>query len=116
SGVADHMADNDLQALARVRAIIAQLNWRKPAPAMAVRAPEAPLLPAHELYGVIPADTRKPYDVREVIARLVDGSRFDEFKPRYGATLVTGFAHLNGYPIGIIANNGILFSESALKG
>jgi 3-methylcrotonyl-CoA carboxylase beta subunit len=78
--------------------------------------PEAPLLPAHELYGVIPADTRKPYDVREVIARLVDGSRFDEFKPRYGTTLVCGFAHLNGYPVGIIANNGILFSESALKG
>ena len=116
SGVADHMADNDLQALARVRAIIAQLNWRKPEPAMAVQPSEEPLLPAHELYGVIPADTRKPYDVREVIARPVDGSRFDEFKPRYGATLVTGFAHLNGYPIGIIANNGILFSESALKG
>ncbi len=116
SGVADHMADNDLQALARVRAIIAQLNWRKPEPAMAVQPSEEPLLPAHDLYGVIPADTRKPYDVREVIARLVDGSRFDEFKPRYGATLVTGFAHLNGYPIGIIANNGILFSESALKG
>ncbi|WP_099589788.1 carboxyl transferase domain-containing protein [Stenotrophomonas maltophilia] len=116
SGVADHMADNDLQALARVRAIIAQLNWRKPEPAMAVQPSEEPLLPANELYGVIPADTRKPYDVREVIARLVDGSHFDEFKPRYGATLVTGFAHLNGYPIGIIANNGILFSESALKG
>jgi len=116
SGVADHMADNDLQALARVRAIIAQLNWRKPEAAMALQPVEEPLLPAHELYGVIPADTRKPYDVREVIARLVDGSRFDEFKPRYGATLVTGFAHLHGYPIGIIANNGILFSESALKG
>jgi 3-methylcrotonyl-CoA carboxylase beta subunit len=116
SGVADHMADNDLQALARVRAIIAQLNWRKPEAAMALQPVEEPLLPAHELYGVIPADTRKPYDVREVIARLVDGSRFDEFKPRYGATLVTGFAHLHGYPVGIIANNGILFSESALKG
>src|SRR5690606_16730591 len=116
SGVADHMADNDLQALARVRAIIAQLNWRKPAPPMALQLPEEPLYPAHELYGVIPADTRKPFDVREVIARLVDGSRFDEFKPRYGATLVTGFAHLHGYPVGIIANNGILFSESALKG
>ena len=71
---------------------------------------------AEELYGVIPADTRKPYDVREVIARIVDGSRLDEFKPRYGSTLVTGFAHLQGYPVGIIANNGILFSESALKG
>jgi len=116
SGVADHMADNDLQALARVRAIIAQLNWRKPEPALAVQAPVEPRHPAHELYGVIPADTRKPYDVREVILRLVDDSRFDEFKPRYGNTLVTGFAHLHGYPVGIIANNGILFSESALKG
>jgi len=116
SGVADHMADNDLQALARVRAIIAQLNWRKPEPALAVQAPVEPRYPAQELYGVIPADTRKPYDVREVIMRLVDDSRFDEFKPRYGNTLVTGFAHLHGYPVGIIANNGILFSESALKG
>ena len=116
SGVADHMADNDLQALARVRAIVAGLNWRKPAPEMALQPPQAPLHPAQELYGVIPADTRKPFDVREVIARLVDGSRLDEFKPRYGATLVTGFAHLHGYPVGIIANNGILFSESALKG
>jgi 3-methylcrotonyl-CoA carboxylase beta subunit len=116
SGVADHFADNDLQALARVRAIVAQLNWRKPAPAMRLEAPEEPLYAAHELYGVIPADTRKPYDVREIIARLVDGSRFDEFKARYGSTLVTGFAHLHGYPVGIIANNGILFSESALKG
>jgi len=116
SGVADHMADDDLQALARVRAIIARLNWRKPVPAMALQPPEEPLYPAEELYGVIPADTRKPFDVREVIARLVDGSRLDEFKPRYGSTLVTGFAHLHGYPVGIIANNGILFSESALKG
>jgi len=114
--VADHMADNDLQALARVRAIIAQLNWRKPEPALAIQAPVEPRHPAHELYGVIPADTRKPYDVREVIMRIVDDSRFDEFKPRYGTTLVTGFAHLHGYPVGIIANNGILFSESALKG
>lgn len=116
SGVADHFADNDLQALARVRAIIAQLNWRKPAPSMAVQAPLPPRHAADELYGVIPADTRKPYDVREVIARIVDDSRLDEFKPRYGSTLVTGFAHLHGYPVGIIANNGILFSESALKG
>jgi len=116
SGVADHMADNDLQALARVRSIIANLNWRKPDAGVALQASEAPLLDAHELYGVIPADTRKPYDVREVIARIVDGSRFDEFKPRYGNTLVTGFAHVHGHPVGIIANNGILFSESALKG
>ncbi|PPU93879.1 carboxyl transferase domain-containing protein [Xanthomonas albilineans] len=116
SGVADHLADNDVQALARVRAIVAQLNWRKPTPALALRAPEPPLYPAEELYGVIPADPRKPFDVREVIARIVDGSRLDEFKARYGTTLVTGFAHLHGYPVGIVANNGILFSESALKG
>ncbi|OOW87706.1 methylcrotonoyl-CoA carboxylase [Xanthomonas campestris pv. vitiswoodrowii] len=116
SGVADHFADNDLQALARVRAIIAQLNWRKPAASLALQAPLPPRYAADELYGVIPADTRKPFDVREVIARIVDDSRLDEFKPRYGSTLVTGFAHLHGYPVGIIANNGILFSESALKG
>jgi 3-methylcrotonyl-CoA carboxylase beta subunit len=116
SGVADHYADNDLQALARVRAIVAQLNWRKPPHAQVLQPPEEPRYPAQELYGVIPTDTRKPFDVREVIMRLVDGSHFDEFKPRYGATLVTGFAHLHGYPVGIIANNGILFSESALKG
>ena len=79
-------------------------------------AAEEPLYDPAELYGIIPADTRKPYDVREVIARIVDGSRFDEFKARYGTTLVTGFAHIHGYPVGIVANNGILFSESALKG
>ena len=116
SGVADHFADDDMQALARVRAIVARLNWRKPSPPLALQRPEDPCYPPQELYGVIPADTRKPFDVREVIARLVDGSRLDEFKPRYGTTLVTGFAHLHGYPVGIIANNGILFSESALKG
>ncbi|WP_295935426.1 carboxyl transferase domain-containing protein [uncultured Xanthomonas sp.] len=116
SGVADHFADDDLQALARVRAIVAQLNWRKPAPALALRTPEPPLYSAEELYGAIPADPRKPFDVREVIARVVDGSRLDEFKARYGTTLVTGFAHIHGYPVGIVANNGILFSESALKG
>ncbi|KER81657.1 carboxyl transferase domain-containing protein [Xanthomonas arboricola] len=116
SGVADHFADNDLQALARVRAIIAQLNWRKPPASLALQAPLPPRYAADELYGVIPADTRKPFDVREVIARIVDDSQLDEFKPRYGSTLVTGFAHLHGYPVGIIANNGILFSESALKG
>ena len=77
---------------------------------------EAPLFPAEEIYGVIPADARKPYDVREVIARIVDGSVLDEFKARYGTTLVTGFAHLEGMPVGIVANNGILFSESAQKG
>ena len=116
SGVADHYADDDLQALARVRAIVAGLNRRKPPSPLVLRTPEPPLYPAQELYGAIPADTRKPYDVREVIARIVDGSRLDEFKARYGTTLVTGFAHLHGHPIGIVANNGILFSESALKG
>ena len=115
SGVADHFAQDDRHALAQVRRIIANLNWEKRG-RLTVREPEAPLYPAEELYGVIPSDTRKPFDVREVIARLVDGSRFDEFKARYGTTLVTGFAHLNGCPIGIVANNGILFSESALKG
>lgn len=115
SGVADHFAEDDLDALARVRDIVASLNWRKQGE-LQMRPSEEPLYPAEELYGVIPADTRKPYDVREVIARLVDGSRFEEFKARYGTTLVTGFAHLHGHPIGIVANNGILFSESALKG
>ncbi|MEN5118694.1 carboxyl transferase domain-containing protein [Luteimonas sp. TWI662] len=115
SGVADHFAEDDLDALARVRDIVASLNWHKQGE-LRMQPPEDPLYPAEELYGVIPADTRKPYDVREVIARLVDGSRFDEFKARYGTTLVTGFAHLHGHPIGIVANNGILFSESALKG
>ena len=115
SGVADHFAEDDFEALARVRDILASLNWRRQG-SLQMRAPEEPLYRAEELYGVIPADTRKPYDVREVIARLVDGSRFDEFKARYGTTLVTGFAHLHGHPVGIVANNGILFSESALKG
>ncbi|MEO6172415.1 MAG: carboxyl transferase domain-containing protein, partial [Arenimonas sp.] len=93
----------------------ANLN-RKKTIALALHAPKDPLYSSSELYGVIPKDTRKPFDIREVIARLVDGSEFQEFKARYGKTLVCGFAHLHGYPIGIIANNGILFSESALKG
>jgi 3-methylcrotonyl-CoA carboxylase beta subunit len=115
SGVADHFALDDRDALARVRRIVASLNR-----VSAIQAQLAPVEEPHhdpdELYGVIPADTRTGYDVREVIARLVDGSRFDEFKSRYGATLVTGFAHIRGYPVGILANNGILFSESAQKG
>jgi 3-methylcrotonyl-CoA carboxylase beta subunit len=115
SGVCDHLAENDAHALSIARRIVANLNWKKSV-TLTLAAPEAPLYDPAELYGVIPRDTKKPYDVREVIARLVDGSRFDEFKARYGATLVTGFAHLSGYPIGIVANNGILFSESALKG
>lgn len=115
SGVADHFAMNDAHALSIARGIAANLNRRKPA-TVALRPPVEPKYDARELYGVIPADTKKPFDVREVIARLVDGSEFDEFKARYGTTLVCGFAHLWGYPVGIVANNGILFSESAQKG
>ncbi len=115
SGVADHFALDDRHALAQVRRIVANLNWQKQG-RLTLTEPEAPLYSAEELYGVIPVDTRKPFDVREVIARIVDGSRLDEFKARYGTTLVTGFAHIHGYPVGIVANNGILFSESALKG
>jgi 3-methylcrotonyl-CoA carboxylase beta subunit len=115
SGVADHFAQNDAHALAIARHVVANLNRKKPEPLL--RLPSVPpQYSEDELYGVIPSDTRKPYDVREVIARLVDGSEFDEFKARFGTTLVTGFAHIDGYPVGIIANNGILFSESALKG
>jgi 3-methylcrotonyl-CoA carboxylase beta subunit len=115
SGVVDHLAQNDLHALALARKIVGNLNRTKPQQ-LVLREPVAPKYDAHELYGVIPTDTRKPFDVREVIARIVDGSEFDEFKARYGTTLVTGFAHIFGMPVGIIANNGILFSESALKG
>jgi 3-methylcrotonyl-CoA carboxylase beta subunit len=115
SGVADHLAQNDLHALALARQAVAHLNQIKP-PATALIASVAPNFASEELYGVIPTDTRKPFDVREIIARIVDGSEFHEFKPRYGTTLVTGFAHIEGMPVGIIANNGILFSESALKG
>jgi 3-methylcrotonyl-CoA carboxylase beta subunit len=114
SGVADHYAQNDAHALALVRRIVSNLNYRKSV-SVDVREPREPLYAAEEIYGIIPADTRKPYDVREVIARLVDGSELDEFKQNYGTTLVTGFAHLHGYPVAILANNGILFSESSLK-
>ncbi len=115
SGVADHLAQDDAHALALARRAVANLNRVKPQP-LDVIAPRDPAYDPNELYGVIPSDTRKPYDVREVIARIVDGSDFDEFKARYGSTLVTGFARLHGMPVGIIANNGILFSESANKG
>ncbi len=115
SGVVDHLAANDADALRIARSIVGNLNRTKKIE-LATRPSAEPLYAAEELYGVIPADTRKPYDVREVIARLVDGSEFDEFKKLYGDTLVCGFAHLYGYPIGIVANNGVLFSESALKG
>ena len=115
SGVADHFAQDDHHALAIARRIVGRLN-RVKAMTLDVAEPRAPLFPPDDLYGVINADIKKPYDVREVIARLVDGSDFDEFKARYGTTLVTGFAKLWGYPVGIVANNGVLFSESALKG
>ncbi len=114
SGVADHYALNDAHALSIARTIVGNLNRVKRV-TTALREPREPLYPTEELRGVIPADTRKPYDVREIIARFVDASELDEFKQNYGATLVTGFAHVHGYPIGIVANNGILFSESALK-
>jgi len=115
SGVADHLAEDDRHALAIARRIVAHLNHGK-SMSLDLATPEEPAFDAAELYGLVPMDTRKPYEVREVIARLVDGSRFDEFKARYGTTLVTGFAHLYGYPLGILANNGILFGESAAKG
>ena len=115
SGVADHLAQNDAHALALARQAVATLNRRKIA-TQALREPRAPLYDPQDIYGVIPVDTRKPYDVREIIARIVDGSEFHEFKARYGATLVCGFAHIEGMPIGIVANNGVLFSESAQKG
>nr|WP_243445794.1 carboxyl transferase domain-containing protein [Polymorphobacter arshaanensis] len=114
SGVVDHLAENDSHALEIARNIVATLP--APEPALKGRAASAPLFPASDLYGLIPTDMRQPYDVREIIARLVDGSQFDEFKKLYGETLVTGFAHIEGLPVGIIANNGILFSESAQKG
>jgi len=115
SGVVDHLAQNDMHALSLARNIVSNLNRQKKHE-MVVREPIEPKYPAQDLYGVIPVDTRKPFDVREVIARIVDGSEFDEFKARYGTTLICGFAHIFGMPVGIIANNGILFSESALKG
>ncbi len=115
SGVADHLAENDAHALQIARDILLHLNRRKPMP-LALQPPVEPLYPAQQLYGVVPADTRRPFDIREVIARIVDGSQLQEFKARYGKTLVCGFAHLHGYPVGIIANNGILFAECALKG
>ena len=114
SGVADHYAENDAHALAIARRIVGNLNWRK-RPPLSLSEPRPPLYAAEELYGVIPTDTKKPFDIREIIARIVDGSDFDEFKARYGTTIVCGFARVWGYPLGIIANNGILFSESSLK-
>jgi 3-methylcrotonyl-CoA carboxylase beta subunit/propionyl-CoA carboxylase len=115
SGVADYFAEDDADALEICRSIVSRLNTVKHLPPD-MSAPEDPRYDPAEIYGIVSADLRKPYDVREVLARLVDGSRFDEFKERYGTTLVTGFARLHGFPVGIVANNGVLFSESALKG
>jgi 3-methylcrotonyl-CoA carboxylase beta subunit len=115
SGVADHLAQDDAHALLLARRAVANLNRVKPTPLRCI-APRPPRLSEDELLGVIPTDAKKPYDVREIIHRLVDASEFDEFKARFGTTLVTGFAHLEGMPVGLIANNGVLFSESAQKG
>ncbi|RYD14756.1 MAG: methylcrotonoyl-CoA carboxylase [Lysobacteraceae bacterium] len=115
SGVADHFAENDAHALDIARSIVAHLNRSKQM-SLALAEPREPLYAAEELYGCVPRDTRIPFDIREVIARIVDGSELQEFKARYGKTLVTGFARIHGYPVGIVANNGILFAESALKG
>ncbi|HEX2648694.1 MAG TPA: carboxyl transferase domain-containing protein [Burkholderiales bacterium] len=114
SGVADHYAVNDAHALSIVRRIVGNLNFEKKV-SLKLKDPKDPLYPAEEIYGIIPADVKKPYDVREVLARVLDGSEIDEFKQNYGTTLVTGFAHLHGYPVAVLANNGILFSESSLK-
>ncbi len=115
SGVTDHYAQNDHHALNLARDIVSTLNKKKQMD-LVLKEPVEPLYPAEELYGIIPSDNKKPYDIREVISRIVDGSELNEFKPLYGTTLVCGFAHIYGYPVGIVANNGILFSESALKG
>jgi 3-methylcrotonyl-CoA carboxylase beta subunit len=115
SGVADYLAEDDDHALGLARQIMSRLNWVKQG-SLVMAEPRPPAYPAEEIYGVVERDIKKPYDAREIIARVVDASIFDEFKPLYGSTLVTGFAHIHGYPVGILANNGILFSESALKG
>ncbi len=116
SGVADHFADTEEDALEQARHIVATLNYKSKHPGKFIKGEvKAPLYKAEEIYGIIPSDTRKPFDVRDVIARLVDGSEFQEFKERYGTTLVTGFAKIHGYLVGIVANNGILFSESSQK-
>src|SRR5581483_7078541 len=114
SGVADHFAEDDEDAIAIVRNIVENLRLQKHEPETRID-PEDPRFDPKELHGVIPTDVRKPYDVHEVIARIVDGSRFQPFKERYAPTIIAGFARIFGYPIGILANNGVLFSESALK-
>jgi 3-methylcrotonyl-CoA carboxylase beta subunit len=115
SGVSDYLGESDADALRIARSVVAGLNGSKPG-GIVLREPKPPAYDPEEIYGIVSADPKKPYDVRQIIARIVDGSEFDEFKALYGPTLVTGFAHIWGYPVGILANNGILFSESALKG
>ena len=115
SGVTDHMAQDDAHAISLMRRAVARLNRRKSVD-LDVTPTREPAYPARDIYGIVPADTRQPFDVREIIARIVDGSEFDEFKALYGTSLVCGFSRLHGYPVGIVANNGILFSESAVKG
>ena len=115
SGVTDHLADSVSHALEIAREIVANFNIEKKS-SVRMREPLEPAYPADDLYGIVSAEYRFPYDVREVIARVVDGSEFQEFKKLYGSTLVCGYAHVNGYPVGIVANNGILFMESAQKG
>ena len=115
SGVADYLAEDDAHALALARRAVSNLGAGN-ALGVELQSPEEPAYDPEEILGVVPADLRTPYDIREVIARVVDGSRFDEFKARFGETLVCGFAHVKGMPVGIVANNGVLFSESAVKG
>ena len=115
SGVTDHLAHDDRDALRIVRRIVATFGPREQRP-WDVRATVEPIADQHELYDVVPVDARVPYDVHEVITRIVDGGEFSEFKAEYGTTLVTGFAHIHGHPVGIVANNGVLFGESAVKG
>lgn len=115
SGVADYMAEDDTHALALARQVVSTLR-QAPKTDVALTAPKEPAYPSEDIMGLIPHDTRQSFDIRDIIARMVDGSEFDEFKARYGTTLVTGFAHIDGMPVGIIANNGVLFSESSLKG
>jgi acetyl-CoA carboxylase carboxyltransferase component len=115
SGLADYLADDELEAIRMARDVVAHLHWRKLGPGPVATAPQPPLYDPEELLGLMPVDLRAPVEAREIIARVVDGSRFEEFKPRYGPTLVTGWAHVHGFPVGVLANNGVLFSDSAQK-
>ncbi|MGH9115200.1 MAG: acyl-CoA carboxylase subunit beta, partial [Acidimicrobiales bacterium] len=115
SGLGDYLAEDEHQALRMARDVIAHLHWRKLGPGPVSDEPEPPRHDPEELLGLMPPDLRSPVDAREIISRVVDGSRFEEFKPRYGPTLVTGWAHVHGFPVGVLANNGVLFSDSAQK-